>query len=108
MLQDIPEMYRNCNTTEDKDMNVFDFVTDHLINIDSLFDKHNNGDQQKPHSPVQSHHVIQTIAFHQLITYFTFKVKKVYFEEKKVFQLQFDSFLSSNYSCKVFRPPILA
>ena len=36
-------------------MTPFDFIKDHLINIDGLFDKHEDGDDQKPHSPIQFH-----------------------------------------------------
>jgi hypothetical protein len=49
-------MYRHCKATEDKDMNPFDFITDHLVNIDGLFDKHGDGDEQMPHQPIQNHH----------------------------------------------------
>ena len=50
MLNEIPEMYHHCKSTEDKDMTPLDFITDHLVNIDGLFDKHENGDEQKPHT----------------------------------------------------------
>lgn len=49
MLKDISEMYRFCKANEDKDMTPLDFITDHLVNIDGLFDQHANGDEQKPH-----------------------------------------------------------
>jgi hypothetical protein len=48
MLQEIPEMYHHCKSTEDKDMTLLDFITGHLINIDGLFDKHEYRDEQKP------------------------------------------------------------
>ena len=51
-LADIPKMYVHCQTVEDTDMNAWDFVKDHLLNWDSLFDKHDNGDKQKPHTPI--------------------------------------------------------
>ena len=41
-------MYKHCKSTEDKDMTPLDFITDHLINIDGIFDKHDNEDEQKP------------------------------------------------------------
>lgn len=47
----LPEMYRQCKATEDKDMGPLDFITDHLINIDGAFDAHDHGDEQKPHKP---------------------------------------------------------
>ena len=42
MLNELPEMYSHCKATEDKDMTPLDFITDHLVNIDGLFDKHEN------------------------------------------------------------------
>ena len=55
-------MYQHCKATEDKDMTPLDFITDHLINIDGIFDKHDNGDEQKPHTPIQLHRTLaQTI-----------------------------------------------
>ena len=40
ILSNLPKMYEHCKETEDKDMTVIDFITDHLLNIDSVFDKH--------------------------------------------------------------------
>src|SRR5437868_5797201 len=50
-LKDLPGMYRHCKATEDKDMTPLDFLTDHLVNIDGIFDKHDHGDAQRPHNP---------------------------------------------------------
>ncbi len=38
-------------------MNFIDFIKDHLINIDCLFDKHLPGDDQKPHQPFLFQHL---------------------------------------------------
>lgn len=51
LIKDLPAMYNQCKTTEDKDMTVVDFMTDHLINLDCVFDEHTNEDKQKPHKP---------------------------------------------------------
>jgi hypothetical protein len=70
LLMQLPEMYNHCKSTEDKDMNVIDFVTDHLINIDCIFDKHDNGDHQKPHEPFNYHfqnNNVQLFVFNFLI-----------------------------------------
>jgi hypothetical protein len=53
-MEDLPDMYRQCKTMEDVDMGPIDFLTDHLINFDGAFDKHTNGDQQKPHQSNQT------------------------------------------------------
>ena len=52
ILVDLPEMYKHCKAYEDKDMTPFDFITDHLVCPDSLFDSHGNGDAQKSHQPL--------------------------------------------------------
>lgn len=106
-LQDIPAMYKHCKATEDKDMTVFDFVTDHLINIDGVFDKHNNGDKQKPHSPIQNQHPAQVTTF-QAVAVFSFKARPIYPTEKKVFYIPSENHFTSEYISKIFRPPIAA
>ena len=55
-LSDLPTMYQHCKQSEHHDMNVFDFVSDHLINIDGLFDDHQDGDDQRPHQNFPIHH----------------------------------------------------
>jgi hypothetical protein len=52
ILVDLPDMYSHCKTFEDKDLTPIDFITDHLICLDSLIDSHANGDEQKPHQPL--------------------------------------------------------
>lgn len=105
-LQDLPEMYQHCKATEDKDMTPLDFLTDHLINIDGLFDKHNNGDEQKPHSPSQNQHISQLVAF-QFPTVFSFKTANIFFV-KQSHLYHSDNFIKSEYISKIFRPPIVA
>jgi len=104
MLKEIPEMYRHCKATEDKDMTPLDFITDHLINIDGLFDKHENGDAQKPHTPPQTQHQGQTtISF---ITYFSFSVIPFHPLKAKP-AIPADNFSTSDYISNIFRPPIV-
>jgi hypothetical protein len=105
MLKEIPDMYHHCKETEDKDMTPFDFITDHLVNIDGIFDKHDKGDEQKPHQPIQIHHNGQTTV--SLITYFVFSVTPLHHLEVKK-AMQVDCFIASDYISKIFRPPILA
>ena len=104
VLQDIPEMYRHCNATEDKDMTPFDFFTDHLVNIDGVFDKHENGDEQKPHTPTptQFHGQMQI----PLTTYFTFSIITFHPTEVKP-TIPIVNSIQSNYISKILRPPIV-
>lgn len=98
----LPEMYRHCKATEDKDMTPIDFITDHLINIDCMFDNHKNGDEQKPHQPLQNHNQgQQNISF---VTYFVFSA--IYYEplvEKT--PIGTFHFQPSGYVNKIFHPP---
>lgn len=103
-IAELPKMYEHCKATEDKDMTPLDFFTDHLINIDGLFDKHDNGDTQKPHSPVQFHRVHGH-------TNFVSQQLKVSFVKpialKSNFPIYTDRYYFSDYSPFVFRPPIV-
>lgn len=98
-------MYRHCKATEDKDLTPFDFVTDHLINIDGLFDQHKNGDEQKPHSPIQNlHNGYVIFAF---IPIFPVSLRQFHMFEVRLMTHLID-FTPSDYVTKLFRPPIFA
>jgi hypothetical protein len=103
MLTGLPQMYRHCKATEDKDMNPLDFVTDHLLNIDGLFDKHDNGDEQKPHTPVPFHHHGQTIV--TIVPCLIFSVAPFQHTAIKPITPS-DNFHPSDYISKILRPPI--
>ncbi|MEP7171088.1 MAG: hypothetical protein ABI855_17100 [Bacteroidota bacterium] len=104
-LKDLPEMYRHCKATEDKDMTPLDFITDHLINIDGIFDKHDNGDEQKPHSPSPTQHNSHSIFF--CLTNFAFTITDFQPVEVKPL-IASGSFFYSDYISKILRPPIFA
>ena len=100
---DLPEMYRHCKAHEDKDMTPLDFVTDHLVNIDGIFDKHCNGDRQKPHSPPPSqHHPIQIVITFQPFTSHSFRPVAV--TEKQ--PLSTETLYNSGFYHKIFHPPV--
>lgn len=103
-LPDLSSMYRVCKATEHKDMTPFDFITDHLINVDGIFDHHSNGDEQKPHSPYQFHNQVSQ-------SYFTLPEVKVTVEKPLQPIVEWiiikENFYSSCYSPQIFRPPIV-
>ena len=107
-IGDLPKMYEHCKVTEDKDMTPLDFVTDHLINIDSLFDKHENGDEQKPHKRIDLtiHHVTNTIF--QEINNLAFKPVKIIISTTVLIPDYVTSIYSHNPIFSIFRPPIFA
>lgn len=85
-------------------MTPLDFFTDHLVNIDGLFDKHDNGDEQKPHIPIQSHHQGQTqITF---ITCFAFS-NATFFPVLVKPTMPTVNFIQSEFISKIFHPPIV-
>ena len=108
MLKDLPEMYRHCKATEDKDLNVLEFLTEHVSPIGQLMEeveheKEEDGD--KPREPIQSPNCKQITTF--FITQFAFPITQSY--HIKVNHLTpTDTFFTSNYISKIFRPPIVA
>ncbi len=98
-------MYRHCRAKEDKDMTPFDFITDHLVNIDGLFDKHDNGDDQKSHDPSQAQRHGQ--ANFTCITYFSLSLTNFYTVKVKP-SIPLVTFSPSNYIPSIFRPPMIA
>lgn len=55
-ITELPSMYHHCQKTEDPDLNLFDFVTDHLLNLDEVFSEEEKpGEHELPHSPVPFH-----------------------------------------------------
>lgn len=104
LLGELPEMYSHCKATEDKDMTPIDFITDHLLNIDGIFDKHVNGDEQKPHKSQLRLHRTQTII--SIINPFDFSINNSYSLKERT-SIHSKKFILSVYITKIFRPPIV-
>ncbi len=103
-VADLPDMYHHCKATEDIDLTAMDFVTDHLLNIDGLFDQHDHHDRQKPHKPFHSqfqHHSFQIVHKNKIEEY---KLMREFDEH-----IKHQSMYSSNYSyltiSSIFHPP---
>jgi hypothetical protein len=103
-LKDLPQMYQHCKATEDKDMAPFDFLTDHLINIDGIFDKHDNGDTQKPHNPSPAHS--QQLQVFCLLTFSYFNFTKAAGQGKLIIKYAGDCY-HSDFISGFFRSPIV-
>lgn len=52
MMKDLPKMYQHCKQTEDPNLTVLDFFTEHLIDFDEFLEGHEEDKSEKPH---QSH-----------------------------------------------------
>lgn len=102
IIPELPQLYSHCKATEDKDMNLADFITDHLMNIDGIFDQHDNGDEQKPHKN-HEHQVNNAIVFLPspvsipLTTKITPLLNKIQFADNKY---------CFDFVGNIFRPPI--
>jgi hypothetical protein len=106
LLKDISCAYHHCKSTEHSDMTPLDFVTDHLLNFDSIFDDHEHGDDQKPHKPFHTYsHIVVTVfqncpptivmitSAHKILSRNSFDLRR--------------QFISQSHLSQVFRPPIL-
>jgi len=102
LLSQLPALYWHCKTTEDADMNFIDFITDHLINIDGLFDKHLPGDEQKPHQPFQFHNIQHSNDF--IATFILLNVEEPVFRFDDPRLTKTKSYHSS-YIAYIFHPP---
>ena len=102
MLADLPKMYQHCKATEDADLDVFDFVTDHLIDVDCFFDAHEE-DEQKPHQSSTFGHAAQQINFTTPV------VDNFFYEERVIKNIQsvlISNFIPTGFLATIFRPPI--
>ncbi len=103
VLSDFPAMFSHCKALEDKDMNLLDFITDHVLNLDSLFDKHENGDPQKPHLPF----LIHTANVSNIIFINSFQIiKPPTVLGSRIYSMYVGSIYLNYYSPTIFRPPI--
>ncbi|MEZ4804631.1 MAG: hypothetical protein R2852_03890 [Bacteroidia bacterium] len=104
-LPQLPQMFKQCKAHEDKDLNLIDFISDHLINFDCLIDKHTGSDHQKPHTPSLHHSVINIVLISP--TDLRFQILKGFV--KQAIRSDFIvNPLSKGHTVQVFRPPILA
>lgn len=51
-ISQLPAMYQHCKTVEDPDMNVADFITGHLLNIEEKEEEDEKDEHELPHNPI--------------------------------------------------------
>ena len=110
LMPELPKMFARCKNTEHHDMNIIDFFTDHLINIDCFFDAHDNDDEQKAHQPFDFQHQPMQQLFCCLLspTTICLKMEKPILNKsvKKAFYPI--HFLLAGYCASIFHPPVVA
>jgi hypothetical protein len=109
MVVNLPETYKHCQT-EDPDMDLTDFVFEHLLNLPEIgyFDTDGIEENEKPHQPLQ-HLVLAT----QVVLSITNPVRLQYTPASppesvtRTYPLFNDARLQSQYLSQVFHPPIV-
>ena len=97
-------MYDHCKSFEDGDMNLFDFVFDHLMGIDGSFDKHEGGDEEKPHTSTP----FQNQQHQSIFNTVSFVLSQSILELKNFISLQtITVFYPEKFVLGIFRPPSL-
>ncbi len=102
----IGSMYEHCKQTEDNDMTVLDFITDHLLNIDCIFDEHKDGDEQKPHNfpKHQQWHTSPNYFCTPKLDFIYKKIKQLYSPLHNQETIYHNLYSFSFYN-KIFHPP---
>lgn len=55
-LSQLKDMYHHCKTVEDPDIDLADFVTEHLLNLDDMEEEEDDADEHElPHNPIPFH-----------------------------------------------------
>ena len=104
-LVDLPHMYQHCRDTEDADMDIPDFIVEHLLQIDDDSDEiHAPGDHEKPHQPIQFNHSSAPVTLS--IKQFAIRIEQPIVEKKEK-TIVTDEVYLSDYPASVFRPPII-
>ena len=103
ILPDLPKMYAHCKETEDHDLDIPDFIEEHLLMMDDLMGEQPEP-EDKPHQPVEFHHIYSpvTIVVRQILTL----VEQAAINDKRQVVISNEVYLS-DYPVSVFRPPIV-
>ena len=107
MVKDIPQMYQHCKATEDKDLTAFDFITDHLIDFDCIFDSHDENNEQKSHQSNINHRLTFTVQLNTTPTTIVIVQKQAIAIAKNTPNFFYSNNYSFTHSLCVFRPPIV-
>ena len=108
-LVHLPDMYSHCKETEDPDLNLADFVGEHLMNLDMIFEAHpsEEEDDDKPHQAVPFVFQNQVTPLTEKITTFEFKNTSPFVS---CFEIETIGFKNQIYlynpNFSIFSPPI--
>ena len=105
----LPAMYDHCQATEDPDLDLADFVFEHLMNLDGIFEPHEQEeDGDKPHQIVDYYQSNSVTPLKEKIPVFEFKNRSVVFSfDKKPTSIYKNQLYSYHPGYSIFRPPIV-
>lgn len=108
-LLHLPEMYSHCKETEDPDLNLVDFVAEHLMNLDMIFEAHETEeDDDKPHQIVSFEAVSHVTPLTQKTIFFEFKNNTPLLPSVQIGLFDFkNQIYLYNPNFSIFRPPIV-
>lgn len=105
-IQDFPKIYQHCKTTEDPNLSIIDFFTEHVVDFDKFLEEKEPNSKEKPHQ-TQMHHISNS--FVQVCTQQPSVITKLnchnHFTEKKYSQY-FNNYCFIFYN-KILHPPIV-
>ena len=105
----LPQMYNHCKATEDPNLNLGDFIVEHLMNLDGIFEPHETEeeDSDKPHQMVDFFQNNPITPIKEKIEDFEFKNSNGIFSfDKKPSCIFKNQIYSYNHRHSIFRPPI--
>ena len=105
MIKDVPKMYQHCKETEDKDLTVLDFITDHLIDVDCFFESDDKNDEPKSHQSNSNHQPTCTVQLASQTQAILIE-KQVFVEITTSINAHYLNNYSFTHLFCVFRPPI--
>ena len=62
-ISQLPGMYHHCKATEDGDMNLAEFITGHLLNLDIDEEDDEPDEHELPHNPQPSHNTATCVYY---------------------------------------------
>ncbi len=103
-LSQLRDMYHHCKTVEDPDMNLGDFVTEHLLNLDDMPEDNDMADEHElPHNPTPFHTTTTSIVYYinepEIIP---FKTEQPVVLNQPAYHSPYFSRLNTH---KIFQPP---
>ena len=107
-MQHFNEMYDQC-AEEDPDINIADFVFEHLMNLEDVIAQFENEteENEKPHQPFQQVQVMQQVVVMNASFRFECSPKVIISKEDTVYPIYNDGHTPAHYLSEIFHPPIV-